>query len=412
MSAQSTFAFKARDNRGEVVSGTLTAGSAEEVGARLRSEGKYVLSVEQHSLRSVHELDATQERRNTVAKRVAREDVIALCQQLGVMLETGVPLTQALDSFCQQATKQEFRMVVESLRDDIESGEPFSKAMAKWPRVFPSLMVSLMKASEVSGTMSLMLTRVGEYLAKERRTAKQIKGALSYPLFMMTIAVLMTVLLMAFVLPRFASIYESRAATLPAPTRILLGLSDFITTQYFLYGPALLIVGAGVYFGVRHPVGRRLCDWLRLNTPVLKTMYRQLYITRMARTMGTLLAAGVSLLDIIDLCRGVTNNSYYDDLWDDVCVAIRDGNQLSDAMVGSSLIPPNVVSMIIAGERSSRLSDVMDKIAQFGEEELDTAVRETTAYIEPIMIVMMGVLVGGVALALLLPVFSMGNVVS
>lgn len=412
MPAQSTFQFKARDTHGEIISGTLTAGSAGEVGARLRSEGKFVLSVEQHSLRPTRELDPAQERRNALAKRVAREDVIALCQQLGVMLETGVPLAEALDSFCKQTVKPEFHMVVESLRDEIHSGEPFSKAMSKWPRVFPHLMVSLMKASEVSGTMSLMLTRVGEYLAKERRTARQIKGALSYPIFMMTIALLMTILLMAFVLPRFASIYETRAATLPTPTRVLLGMSEFITSQYFIYGPVLVVLAVGVYFGVRHPAGRRACDWMRLNTPILKTMYRQLYITRMARTMGTLLTAGVSLLDIIDLCRGVTNNSYFDDLWDDVSAAIRDGKQLSDAMVGSSLIPPNVVSMITSGERSGRLAEVMDKIAQFSEEELDAAVRETTAYIEPIMIVLMGVLVGGVALALLLPVFSMGNVVS
>src|SRR5690606_18990243 len=193
----------------------LTASSAEEVGARLRAEGKYVLAVQENALRAAPVLDELQIRRNEAAKRVRREDVIAFCQQLSVMLETGVPLTEALDALCHQAPRREFRSVLAELRDDIESGEKLSSAMAKWPRVFPSMVISLMKASEASGTMAMMLGRVGEYLAKERRTMRQIKGALSYPAFMMTMGVIMTVFLMAVVLPRFAKIYESRSATLP-----------------------------------------------------------------------------------------------------------------------------------------------------------------------------------------------------
>lgn len=412
MAAQSTFAYKARDGSGEVITGTLTATSAREVGARLRAEGKYVLSVKENALRAETELDEKQIKRNEIVKRVSRDDVIGLCQQLSVMLETGVPLAEALDAFCQQTTKREFKEVVESIRDDIYGGEPFSNAMAKWPRVFPSMMISLMKASEASGTMSMMLGRIGEYLAKERRTARQIKGALSYPMFMMSIAVILTIFLMAFVLPRFATVYEMRSASLPAPTQMLLTMSNFVTTQYFVYLPVLAVLGVIGFLFIRSTTGRRVCDWLRLNMPVIKVMYRQLYITRAARTMGTLLGAGVSLLDIIELCRGVTNNVYYDELWDRVSSNIRQGHQLSDAIIGTPFIPPNVASMIASGERSSRLAEVMDKIAQFSEEELDAAVKQTTAYIEPTMIICMGVLVGGVAISLLLPVFNMGKLMS
>lgn len=412
MTAQSTYSYKARDGEGNVLTGSLVASDQNEVSQRLRAEGKYVLYVSSNALRNDAAVDERQLLNNETAKRISREDVITFCQQLSVMLDTGVPLAEALDAFCAQINKKEFRTVIQSVRDEIHSGEPFSNSIAKWPRVFPRIMISLMKASEASGTMAMMLGRIGDYLGKERRTLKQIKGAVSYPIFMIAIAFILTGVLMVFVLPRFASIYETQAASLPLPTMVLLGISDFILTQYLVYGPVLLVGGIGLFFWLRSPSSRQALDWLRLNMPVISIMYRQLYVTRMARTMGTLLAAGVNLLDIIDICRGVTNNVYYDRLWDKVTQSIRDGKQFSDALIGCPFIPANVVSMISSGERSGRLAEVMDRIATFSEEELENAIKQTTSYIEPIMIVVMGVLVGGVALALLLPIFNMGRVIT
>ena len=412
MPAQSTFAYRARDNSGEVMTGSIVAASAEEVGARLRAEGKYVLAVDDKPLRADAALDADQVRRNEAARRVKREDVIAFCQQLSVMLETGVPLTEALDAFCRQTSSGEFRHVLEVLRDDIYGGDKFSSAMARWPRVFPRMMVSLMKASEASGTMAMMLGRVGEYLSKERRTLKQIKGALSYPMFMMVAGVVLSVFLMIFILPRFASIYEKRSAALPTPTKVLLGASEILTQQYLYYVPVLLALAAGWIFFVRRPAGRLVCAWLRLHMPVLKTMYGQLYITRAARTMATLLTAGVNLLDIIEICRGLIDNVRFNMLWDDMEQGVRDGKQISEAIEKSPYMPPNVASMVASGERSGRLDEVMERIAEFSEQELDNAVKQVTSFIEPVMICCMGVLVGGVAMALLLPIFKMGNVLS
>ncbi len=412
MTALATFAYRARDASGQIVTGSVSAASAEEVGQRLRNEGKYIISVQDKVMSAAAALDERQVRRNEAAKRVKREDVIAFCQQLSVMLETGVPLSEALDSFCQQTPRKEFKQVLGALRDEIYAGEKFSVAMSRWPRVFPTMMVSLMKASEASGTMAMMLGRIGEYLAKERRTSRQIKGALAYPMFMMAFAILMTVFLMAFVLPRFAKIYEMRSATLPAPTRVLLAVSHFFTTQYMYYGPALGVLAIALFIFLRQPAGRAFCDGVRLNAPVLGGMFRQLYITRAARTMATLLTSGVNLLDIIGICRGVTNNVHYDRLWSNMEEGVRDGRQMSDAVFEAPFISRNVASMIASGERSGRLANVMERIATFSEEELDVAVKQVTSYIEPIMIIFMGVVVGGVAMALLLPVFSMGKVMA
>lgn len=412
MAAQSTFAYKARDAAGLIVRGSLSAASAAEVASRLRSEGKFVLSVEENAIRVSAEMDAAQIRRSEAAKRVRREDVISFCQQLSVMLETGVPLTEALDSFCAQSPRKEFLAVLTVLRDDIYAGEKFSVAMARWPRVFPAMIVSLMKASEASGTMAMMLGRIGDYLAKEQRTARQIRGAMSYPIFMMATALVLTIALMAFVLPKFAKVYEMRAVSLPTPTKVLLGMSEFVTTQYWYYGPAIAVLAIASFVFLRQSVGRRTCDWLRLCLPVIGRMYAQLYITRSARTMSTLLAAGVNLLDIIVICRGVTNNHHYDKMWYAMEQGVRDGRQMSEAVFACRYISRNVASMIASGERSGRLAEVMERIALFAEEELDNAVKKATSYIEPVMIVCMGGVVGGVAMALLLPIFSMGKMMS
>ncbi len=412
MSAQSTYAYKARTSAGEVTRGTMVASSAEEVSASLRGDGLFAFEIVASALRATPTLDAHQIRRNESAKRVRREDVIAFCTQLSVMLETGVPLAEGLDAFRKRMDRAEFRAVLDVLCDDVDGGEPLSAAMEKWPRVFPLMMVSLMKASEASGTLATMLGRVGEYLSKERKTLKQIKGALSYPLFMMTAGVGITVFLMSFVLPRFARIYDQRDASLPGPTRVLMNISEFVTTQYAWYAPTLAGVLLVVFVWGRRESGRRVLDWMRLNAPLLGPMYGHLYVTRSMRTMSTLLAAGVNVLDVIDICRGVTANSYYARLWDSMEQGVREGGQISDAVFNSDIVPPNVASMIAAGERSGKLPDVMQRIAEFSQEELDDSVSRVATFIEPLMIVFMGILIGGMAMALLLPIFNMSKIMS
>jgi type IV pilus assembly protein PilC len=406
----STYSYRARDAKGEIVTGYMSGPSADDVGHRLRADGHIVLEVQDRPLRA--EVSVEEIRRSEAARGVRREDVIGFCQQISVMLETGVPLSEALEALQQQAQGAQMRAVLTSLREEVYAGVPLSTALSRWPRAFPRMMISLVKASEVSGTMALMLGRIGEYLAKERRTARQVRGALGYPIFMAATGLAMTVLLVAFVLPRFARIYEQRAATLPGPTRVLIAVSNFVTGWWEVYLPLAAVSAVALALWLRRPSGRLAADWLRLHVPVLRRMYGQLYLTRAARTISTLLAAGVNLLDIIDICRGVTSNRLYDRLWDDMEQGVRDGRQMSHAAAASPLIPPAVASMIASGERSGRLAGVMGRIAEFAEEELDATVKTVTSFIEPIMILIMGALVGGIALALLLPVFSMGKIMT
>lgn len=409
MSAQSTYAYRARDTSGTMLTGTMVASSADEVGAKLRADGKFVVAIEENPLRLRAQLDETQIRRNEVAKRIRKGDVIAFAQQLSVMLDTGVPLAEAMDAFRTQTPRREFREVLGVVADDLEGGELLSRALEKWPRVFPGLMVSLMKASEASGTMSTMLARVGDYMSKERRTIRQVRNALTYPTFMIVAGLSITFFLVAFILPKFAAVYEEMQARLPGITRMLLAVSDFAMTQYVWYGPAVVGLVVGAMAWARVPAGRRVLDWLRIHLPIVGPMYRHLYVTRAARTMSTLLGAGVNVLDVIDICQGVTRNVYWDQLWGAMAEDVRKGRQISDTVANSALLPANVSSMIAAGERSGRLAEVMERIAEFSQEELDNSIRSVTTFIEPAMIMIMGAILGTVAVALLYPILTMSK---
>ena len=412
MITQRSFAYRARDVSGTMVTGTMSASVPAEVSSRLRADGKTVISVSDRPMVEQPDLDRIRIKRNQGARSIRRDDVIVFCEQMSVMLETGVPLAEAMESYCRQVRRPEQRVVFESLRDDILSGETFSTAAMKWPRAFPRIMTSLLRASEASGTLAPMLGRIGQYLRKEQQTFRQIRGALTYPLFMVIAALSLSTFLMVFVLPRFATIYEGRSAVLPAPTRLLLALSDFLSGQWHLYVPACLVAATLFILWSRTNGGRRTLDWTRLNVPVIGSMYRKLYVSRASRTMATLMQSNVNLFDIIEICRGVTGNRIIDELWDETERNVRDGKEFADAFQRCRYVSPNVASMISAGDRSGRLGAVMGRVAEFTDQELDVEVKQCTAFIEPVMIMIMGIVVGAVAIALLLPIFRMGTVMA
>jgi type IV pilus assembly protein PilC len=255
-----------------------------------------------------------------------------------------------------------------------------------------------------------MLERVSKYLGKEHQTHRQVRGALMYPVFMMFMAVGVTVFLLAFVLPRFATIYASRHAALPGPTRLLLAVSNGLVNYWYVWlGLAIALLVGGI-IAWRTDSGRRAIDWLKLNTPIFGHLFTQLYVTRACRVMGTMIGAGVPMLDAVGIAKQVTRNAYYEDLWDQVDKALQQGLQLSDPLFKSTLVPRSVAQMIRSGEKSGRLGQVMNRIAEYSEQEFDEAVKTTTQFIEPAMVVFMGGLIGFVAISLLLPIFTVSKV--
>ena len=403
------YAYKFRDARGEVGSGTLEAASVAEAGQRLRGEGKFVVHLAESLGKAKPDANDPAALRK---KRIKREHVITFAHQLAVMVDTGVSISEALACIAEQCDDAAFRAVLSDVAETVESGGELSNALTKYPKVFPPIMTSLLKASEVSGTMGPMLERISSYLGKEHQTVKKIKGAMTYPAVMLVMILVVTVGLLVWVLPRFAGIFESKGAALPLPTVMLMTISDTLIGGWVYWLAGVVVAVAGFVVFNRSAAGRSTMDRVKLSSPILGTLFRKLYVTRATRTMGVMLHAGVPILDMVAIVRAVTNNVHFQQLWDDADERLRQGAQLSDVLFDSPLIPKPVAQMIYAGERAGRMGQTMMKIADYTEEEFDEQVKTTTNYIEPLMVAVMGGIVGFVAIALLLPIFSVSSVVS
>jgi len=410
--SDSTYAYRARTATGEAVVGSIVARDRDDVAEHLRGEGLFITSIGSEATGTLPVLDADQIRSQQGLRRIKRSDVVSFSQQLSVMLETGVSLPEALEAITRQTRRREFQEVIRAVYDDVCGGASLSDSLARWPKVFPGIMVSLLRAAELSGTTALMLARVSDYLSKELKTRRQVRGALLYPGFMLGSGLLVVVFLVAFILPRFARIYELRSASLPTPTKVLMSIGTFAVDGWMYYVPVLVAMVVGLLVLPRTGAGRRVIDWMKLKLPVLRSIHVNLYVTRSTRTMSTLLAAGVNLIDVIHSCRSVTRNVIFDRIWSNMEEHVRDGRRLSLAFEESHIVPANVASMVAAGERSGRLPEVMDRVAEYSEEELELAIRKSTSMLEPLLIIFMGLLVGAVAIALLLPIFRMSSVIT
>ena len=405
------FTYRARRSEGgDMVRGVVEAVDHASAVRELRRQGLAILSVELGDLGSAVGQESDPVRlRKRLSRAMGKDDVVSFCQQLAVMLRTGVPLAESLETFADQASKKDVAEFVRLIKADVCEGEDFSAVLAKYPQVFPTILVSLMRAAEASGKLDEMLTRVAKDLSKARKTAKQIKGAMMYPAIMMVVAVLAVTVIMVFVLPKFAPLFKAQGDRLPAPTKALVWLSGFLRTGWMIYVPAMLAIVGGTWWYVRTETGRIMLDTLKLRMPVLGHMFRCLYLVRFSSTMATLLAAGVSLVDVVRICRDVTGNVHYTKLWETLEDRISKGQEIAPTFREFDFVPRNVVAMIASGEKSGRLSEVLEHAATAAEDDLDIAVKSTTSLVEPIMIVGMGAVVGGIASAMLLPIFNMSK---
>jgi len=349
--------------------------------------------------------------------KVKSAELILFTTQLSVMLDSGVVLSDALDAIAEQAEHGTFRMVVIDAAEKVKSGENFSKTLADYPRIFNVMFISMVKASEASGRMAEMLRVLSGYLNFESETRKRIKGALTYPFIMALMAVAATGTLMFFVLPRFMRIYESKGAALPKITQVLVGFSKILGNFKAMTGilTATVLLAGALYYFAGTITGRRVIDFIKIHTPILGTMFVDLVVTRSMRIMATMVNTGVSLLDSIEVVHGSCENYYFQQLWAAADKKIRDGYQLSESILissGSRLIAPSIIQMLRAGEKSGKLGEVCDKVSLFYEKKLEASIRSTMVLIEPLMITVLGGIIGTIAIALLLPVFRISSVIA
>ncbi|HNO77485.1 MAG TPA: type II secretion system F family protein [Phycisphaerae bacterium] len=399
------FDYLARNASGESINGVISAPTPAEAARLIRAEGKFVVRIQEAA--QVVEAAATQIRIG--GNRVKSTDVIHFVTQMSVMVDTGVSITEALDSIIEQTESVGFQKVLKHILADVETGTPFSTALARHPKVFKPLVVNLVKASEASGQLGPMLDRCATYLGNQRETSRKVVGALIYPAFLMCMSIGVVIFLMTFLMPKFTGLYKGKEHLLPVPTKILMSISGWMTTYWMYWSSVLLVSVVGSVLFFRSERGQRPKDWILLHTPLLGRMFHRTCLTRSLRTLGTLTRAGVSILEAVGITRAVVGNRYFQDMWDQVDARVQDGEQMSVPLLATNLMPRSVTQMVRAGERSGHLADVLDRVSLFLERDLEQSIKRVTLMIEPIMIFVMGGIVGSIVIALLLPIFTISK---
>ena len=405
------YRYQARHSSGQLQAGTLAAENAGAAAAILRNQGHHVLQlipVQQTSAQIGNKLWAAL----NYSSGPSQKDILDFTAQLAVMIRAGISLRAALDGIADQITNPKFRKILLAIKMDIESGKQFSEAIAKYPKLFGPLYVNMVRASEMSGSFSRMLDRIAGYVAQQLETRKMVIGASIYPGIIATMAIGVTVFLLIFVLPKFATVFQGKEDALPWPTTFLLALSDWAVKYWWtaLLGAAGVIAGFLAF--IRTQVGRLWWDKTKLTVPLFKRMFRALYISRSLQTMGELLNAGVPMLDTLAITGDVTGNIMYKKMWRGVYAAVKQGKKIQTQLNKSTLLPRSVIQMLAAGEESGRLAEVLDEISVFYSKALRDAIKAVTSIIEPIMIILMGSVVGFIAMAIILPIFKMSSLVS
>jgi type IV pilus assembly protein PilC len=403
------YRYQVKTSKGEVQAGVISAESATAASAMLRGQGSRVMSINPVAAGSDGALlDRLRELNSGKPKQ---KHVLDFTTQLAVMLRAGINLRTALDGIAEQTDHRRFRRVILQLKADVESGKQFSEAIGRYPKLFGPLYVNMVRASEMAGSFADMLDRIAAYISQEMETRKMVIGAAIYPGIIGTMAVLVTVFLLTFVLPKFATVFAGKEDVLPWATKFLMDLSAFMV-QYWMHLLAGIVAGlVGFVVFIKTELGRLWFDRVKLVIPVVKGMFRALYISRSLQTMGQLINAGVPMLDTLAITGDISGNSLYKNMWRTVHNSVKQGKKISAPLQKTKLLPRAVSQMISAGEESGKLGEVLDEISGYYAKILKDRIKAVTSMIEPIMIIVMGSVVGFIAMAIILPIFKMSSIV-
>ena len=403
------YRYQARHPSGQIRAGVLAADSATTAAAILRKQGHHLLQlvpVQSSSAQWAGKVKAL-----NYSSGPTQKDVLDFTSQLAVMIRAGISLRVALEGIADQVTNPKFKKILLSIKMDVESGKQFSGAIIKYPKLFGPLYVNMVRASEMSGSFARMLDRVASYISQQLETRKMVIGASIYPGIIAAMAVSVTVFLLTFVLPRFAGVFQGKESILPWPTKFLMGSSDWMVNNWWMLLIGVIGGIGGFLLFIKTDVGRYWWDKTKLQVPLFSRMFRALYVSRSLNTMGELLNAGVPMLDTIAITGDISGNLLFKKMWRRVYAAVKQGKKIQVQLIRSKLLPTSVIQMIAAGEESGRLGEVLEEIATFYSKALRDAIKAVTGMIEPIMIILMGSVVGFIAMAIILPIFKMSSLV-
>jgi type IV pilus assembly protein PilC len=392
------FLWEGKDRSGKLVRGEMRAGGKASVNASLRRQGITVVNVKEQKFSS--------------GKKVKDKDITIFTRQLATMMKAGVPLLQAFDISAKGNSNPSMSKLLQDIRADVETGSSLSTAFRKHPLHFDALFCNLVAAGEQAGILEDLLDRLAIYKEKTLALKSKIKSAMFYPVAVIIVAVVIVSIIMVFVIPAFKDVFTSFGADLPAPTLMVMAISDFMRSYwYILFGA----IGGGIYFLLqawrRSPEMQKSIDRGLLKVPVFGEIIRKATIARWTRTLGTMFAAGVPLVEALDSVGGASGNAVYTEATKRIQSRVSTGTSLTVAMQEAGVFPPLVTQLVSIGEESGSLEHMLSKVADFFEAEVDDAVAAMSSLIEPILIVFLGVIIGGIVIAMYLPIFKMGQVV-
>lgn len=392
------FAWEGKDKTGKTVRGEMRAGGETIVNVTLRRQGIMVTKVKKKSMRS--------------GKKIKDKDLTLFTRQLATMMKAGVPLLQSFDIVGKGHANPSMAKLIMDLRGDIETGTSLNNAFRKYPLYFDPLFCNLVGAGEQAGILEDLLTRLAIYKEKTLAIKAKIKSALMYPCAILAIAFIVTAVIMIWVVPAFKSVFSSFGANLPTPTLVVMAISDFVVQWWYVIFGGLF--GAGYFFFQawrRSLKMQQAMDRLLLRVPIFGPVVRKATIARWTRTLATMFSAGVPLVEALDSVGGASGNAVYLDATRKIQTEVSTGTSLTAAMQNANVFPNMVTQMVSIGEESGALDGMLGKVADFYEEEVDEAVASLSSLMEPLIMVILGVLIGGLVIAMYLPIFKLGSVV-
>ena len=408
------YSYSAFDSNGKQKNGTITALSDSEANSKLSSMGLMPTKVIQldesiaspNKKKDAGSVKIKKKSGIVFGKVIKQQDLTIFTRQTAILIQAGLPLLRSLEVMIRQEKNIRFKAVLEQIAEYVKSGGTFSDALSQHPKIFEKLFINMVRAGEAGGVLDVVLSRLAGFMEKAQRTKKKVKSAMVYPIVVVSVAIAIVVLLMIVVVPKFQSIFEDMlsGAALPGPTQLVINISNFISGNFIVTLIGLIVFFVGGKYLIKTEVGSKIYNWFALNIPKLGDLVRKVNIARITRTFGTLLSSGVPILQSITITKDITGNVFYSNALNRVHNSVRDGESLSAPMERESVFPSMVTSMVDVGEETGELSEMLNRIADNYDEDVDNAVAAITSIIEPVMIVFLALVVGFIVIALFLPI--------
>ncbi len=405
-----SFEYWVKDKTGKDMKGVQDAQDAQELVRQLKAQDYLVVRVEQVKKRSSFlsvQKGSGPKVQHGKSGAIKLDDLVIFSRQMATLVAAGIPLIQALDILAGQVDKEKFRLVLRRMHTDVQSGKSFSEAMQVHTKVFSSLFIHMVRAGEMSGKLQEILDRVAHYFEKSSALQKKVKSAVVYPTAVSIMAFGITFFMLAFVIPKFATIFEGLGAKLPAPTEILIGVSNYLAVNWWWILAAL---GGGIFLFRKYissPLGRLPWDSFTLRMPLFGPIILKVAVSKFSRTLSTLVRSGVAILAALEIVSKTSGNARIEKVITDLMGSVKRGESIAGPLERSSIFPSMVVRMIAIGEETGELEEMLTKIADFYDTQVDTAVSGITSLIEPLIIAFLGIVIGGIVVALFLPILTL-----